>query len=165
MTTSENTHRIDDTPLSRSALWFTIFASALAWTWVAVTTGGWANKWVLLAVLGVVGVVIAGLFLSWRRSIPRVPDRWIWTTRPEHREYWTAPGNRAEFARRIVADLEWIGAATLLLLTVLVLVIGSATGTPEQPWALALPIALFVAGIIGLGVSMVVGPRYRPQEP
>ena len=162
MTTHHTSYGTDSAPLSRNAMWFTILAFAVAWAWIAVTTPAWGDKWVFLAVLGAAAAVIAGLFLSWNRVIPRVSDRWIWTRSPEQRDYWTAPGNRAEFSRRLVADLEWIGAATLVLFTVLVLVVGSADGAPAQPWSLVLPIALFAAAIVGLLLYMTVGPRYRP---
>ncbi|MDV8069807.1 hypothetical protein R4P64_25060 [Rhodococcus sp. IEGM 1366] len=161
---------------SRTVLWLAFGAFAIAWTWVAATAGDeipghfdasgavtrWDSKWSFLGPIGGICLGLTLAFGSARFLIPRVPGHAI--SIANHR-YWTDPVNRAEFDRRISEDLEWLGAATALLLAWIAAVAGTSTDGSVDTWLLVAPTVLYLVGVLGYCAYMIWGGRYRvPQQ-
>lgn len=156
-------------------LWLAFAVFTGVWMWLAVTAGPevpghfdgsgevtrWDSKWSFLLPIGGVAAAVTAVFAAARRLLPRISGRAInLPNRAAHR-YWTSPANRGEFDRRVAEDLEWIGAATLLLLAWMMGVSGQTTGTGVSSWALVVPTVLYLAGVLGYCAHMVAGARYR----
>lgn len=154
----------EQSPSARIALWAAIAVFVVAWIWVALAAGTWNDKWVFLSVVIVIGALLSVLFLGSRRFAPRLPTKWFRVSDPHAREYWSTPDHRGEFNRRISADLEWIGAATMLFLSAILLAFGSDSGAPAHNWTLIIPVAVFVIVVLGYCSYMIFGPRYRAHE-
>lgn len=75
------------------------------------------------------------------------------------------PCNRAEFDRKIGADIQTIVAATVLLLAWVLAVSGSATGDAVSTGVLDAPIITYLVSILGYCAYLVWGARYRVPDP
>lgn len=76
-------------------------------------------------------------------------------------DYWTAPENRPTLNRKMAEDLDWMGAATALLLAWIVGVSGSTVGDSVSVWVLAVPTTLYLLAILAYVVFIIKGGRYR----
>ncbi|MFC4604062.1 hypothetical protein [Rhodococcus kronopolitis] len=164
---------------SKPALWLSFAVFVGVWAWLAVTADAelpghfdgsgtvtrWDSKWSFLLPMAGVGVAATAVFAGAGRLIARVPGHAINLPSQGAHRYWTSPANRGELNRRTSEDLEWIGAATLMLLAWMTGVSGSTTGDSTSGWALAVPTALYLVVVLGRCVYLVGGPRYRvPRE-
>ena len=161
---------------SRRALWLAVavlVATALWAVWVAdgpvalrvdgsgaVTRVG--SVWTLVGVLGGVGGVVAATFLGAQRFLPHLPARLINLPSAEAHAFWTAPENRTELHRLLAEDLEWIGTATVVLLSWLMAVCVT-TEKSVALWALVVPVAAYTIAVLGYSVHLMRVGRYRPR--
>ena len=80
-----------------------------------------------------------------------------------NRERWNTPARRRVLARRIAADLNLIGAVTILLMTsALVLRALGGLDVDLPPWVFLVMLAAYLGCIGVLLVHMTVGTRYQP---
>ncbi|MFC5993295.1 DUF1648 domain-containing protein [Pseudonocardia hispaniensis] len=113
----------------------------------------------LLGVFGGVGALVLALFGGTLAAGAHGRTEWL---NIPHKDYWSAPENRARLRRLLAGDIAVLGGATMLLLTALVVITVRAIGT--QP--ARLPPALWV--VLGVYLALVVGAtllgrrRYRP---
>lgn len=155
-------------------------AVVFAAVWVAVAVAGpteiaghidasgevtrWDSKWVVLGGLGVVGVAFAVLFGSSGWLLARLPAGAINLPGRRRKEYWMRPANRDEFNRRMSADLQVLGAATMVLLAWLLAAttVFSASGeTSAGGWSFVVPVVLYLVALLGYTAYVAVGGRYR----
>lgn len=160
---------------ARPMLWIAFAVFVGVWVWVAVTAAAdvpghfdasgavtrWDSKWSFLLPIGGIGVALTAVFAGARWLLPRVPGHAINLPNRSAHQFWTSPAHRGEFDRRIAEDLEWLGAATLLLLAWMMGVSGTTTGDSASGWALGVPTVLYLAGVLGYCAYMIWGPRYR----
>jgi hypothetical protein len=156
-------------------MWIAYALCAGVWIWVAVAADDevaghfdmsgnvtrWDTKWSFLGVLGGVILVLGVLCALARRLIGRVPGQMVNLPGRSAHDYWTAPENRPDFDRKMSADLEWLGAATALLIAWIVGVAGSATDDGVDVWILAAPTVLYVVAVLAYTAYVVWGGRYR----
>ncbi|MEU3474338.1 hypothetical protein [Rhodococcus sp. NPDC006774] len=161
--------------LSRVALSFTALVFVGALMWVAVTAGdvlpahftgsGRVDrvepKSSFLLTTGGIGFVLIGFFASVGWWLPRLPAQLVNLPTRRMHDYWTSPENRPTLDRKMAEDLDWMGAATALLLAWIVGVAGTTVGDSVSVWVLAVPTALYVLAILGYVVFVVKGGRYR----
>ncbi|MGY1750988.1 DUF1648 domain-containing protein [Modestobacter sp. SYSU DS0511] len=112
-----------------------------------------------LVVAGVVGVLLAGVlggFARWSRRLP------LELVNVPHARYWKTPEHEPELRNRLSTDLYAFGAATMLFLTAMFLLVGqaAAAGTGLSGWAVVLLVA-FLAGAVGWAIWLATA-RYRP---
>lgn len=160
---------------SRAVLWGAFAVFAAVWVWLAVTAAAevpghfdgsgtvtrWDSKWSFLLPIGGVAIAVTALFAGMRWLFPRVPGHAINLPSRRAHEYWTSPAHRPELDRKLSEDLEWMGAATLLLLAWMMGVSGTTTGDGVSGWLLVTPTALYLAAVLGYCGFMIAGPRYR----
>ncbi|MGA9870935.1 MAG: hypothetical protein WBQ44_07325 [Rhodococcus sp. (in: high G+C Gram-positive bacteria)] len=159
---------------SQLAIWVACSLFAASLVWLATTAGDTVpahfdgsgsvtrtdSTSSFLLSMGLTALALTALFAGARVLLPRLPGGAVNLPSRDAHAYWTAPENRAEFDRRMSEDLEWIGAATLLLLTWFTLVSGTAE-VAVSVWALAVPTVAYIAALLGYAVYAVRGGRYR----
>ena len=114
-----------------------------------------------LLVTGGIGLAIALLFGTARRWIPKVPAQLINMPSVKTHDYWTAPEQRPQLDRMIAEDLEWVGAATMVLIAWVAAVSGTTTGKSVGVWMLVVPTVLYTVGVVGYVVFVISSGRYR----
>lgn len=103
---------------------------------------------------------LVGLFLALPALIKRLPIELI---NVPNRELWDTPELRALLARRMGADLDLIGALTVLLLTgMLVISTVAGFGIEIPGWVFPALTAAYLLVLVALLVSMFRGGRYVP---
>lgn len=161
------------------AIWLAFAVFAAVWIWMAATageqlpvrfdsSGAVTNRdstWSFLAVTGGVGVAVTIASAVAPALFSRVPAQAISLPNPAAHRYWTDPANRAEFDRKVGADSQVMGGATVLLLAWVVAVSGSATGHAVSTWVLAVPTVVYLVGILGYCAYLTRGARYRVPDP
>ncbi|WP_255182516.1 hypothetical protein [Rhodococcus sp. 06-1460-1B] len=160
---------------SRVALSLTTLVFIGALMWVAVTAGDVLpahftgsgrvdrveSKSSFLLTTGGIGFVLIGFFASVGWWLPRLPAQLVNLPSRRMHDYWTAPENRPTLNRKMAEDLDWMGAATALLLAWIVGVSGSTVGHSVSVWVLAVPTVLYLLAILGYVVFIIKGGRYR----
>lgn len=119
------------------------------------------SKTSFLVTMGGIGFALILMFGSARWWIGRIPGHLVNMPSAQAHAYWTSPERRPEFDRKISEDLEWIGGATTLLLTWMVVVAGLTTGDSLSAWVFALPTGVFMASVFGYVIYVIKGSRYR----
>ncbi|MBY4130886.1 hypothetical protein HQO83_21045 [Rhodococcus fascians] len=161
--------------LSRAALLLSSLVFIGALVWVALTAGdevpahftgsGQVDRMEstasFLLTTGGIGLVLIGFFVSIGWWLPKVPAQLINLPSRRMHDYWTSAENRPELNRKMAEDLQWIGAATALLLAWIVGVSGTAVGDSVSVWVLAVPTTLYLLIVLGYVVFMIKGGRYR----
>lgn len=158
----------------RFALWPSAAVFVLVWAAVAVAgpetvaghvgPGGevtrWDSKWELLTVFGLTaaGIVIAFGGMGW--LLARIPASAVNLPNRRRKEYWTRPENRDRLNRMLSEDMGLIGAATLLLMAWLLVVLTRAGDHGTDTWALLGPVLIFLAAVIAYTIHLAVGSRY-----
>ncbi|MBY6365476.1 hypothetical protein [Rhodococcoides corynebacterioides] len=162
---------------SRRALWLSVALLIATAVWAVATTDGpvalrvdasgevtrVGSVWTLVGVLGGIGGVLAATFLGAQRFLPHLPARLINLPSAEAHAFWTAPENRNELHRLLAEDLEWIGAATLVLFSWLTAVCVTAENSVAA-WALVVPVVAYTIAVLGYSVHLMRGGRYRPRS-
>lgn len=116
------------------------------------------GSFVLTLSLVVLGLL--ALFASLPALIRRIPIEFV---NVPNRERWNTPSRRRLLARRLAADLNLIGAATVLLMTAALVLSALGGFDVDVPgWVFLLMIAAYVVCIGVLLVQMTVGTRYQP---
>lgn len=164
--------------LSRVVLWLSCAGFAVALVWLAVSADGdvpahfdgsgvvtrrESASSFILSMAGVAACAV--LFASVRVWISRLPAQAINLPSAKAHRYWTDPVRRSEFDRKMSEDLEWIGAATIVLLSWFSVVAGTARGDSVSVWLLAVPTAVYLLGILGYAIYVVRGGKYRVPSP
>lgn len=161
--------------LSRWALVLSTLVFAGALTWLGITASDQIpahfdgsgqvdrvdSKLSFLLTMGGIGFALIGFFATVGLWLPKVPAQMVNLPSRRMHDYWTAAENRPALNRKLAADLEWIGAATTILLAWVVVVAGTTTGEAVSVWVFAVPAALYVSAIVGYAVFIVRGGRYR----
>ena len=161
--------------LSRAALLLSSLVFIGAMVWVAVTAGNELpahftgsgrvdrveSKSSFLLTTGGIGFALIGFFATIGWWLPKVQAQLVKLPSRRMHEYWTSPKNRPELNRKMAEDLEWIGAATALLLAWIVGVSGTTVGDSVSVWVLAVPTTLYLLIVLGYVVFMIKGGRYR----
>lgn len=164
---------------SRIALWLAFAVFGTVWIWVAATAGDQLparfdnsgavmnrdSTWSFLVVIGGIGVAFTLASAVAPALISRVPAHAISLPSPAAHRYWTDPANRAEFDRKIGADIQAIVGATVLLLAWVLAVSGSTTGDAVSAGVLDAPIIAYLVGILGYCAYLARGARYRVPDP
>jgi hypothetical protein len=165
---------------SRTAFWASCLVFVLSLVFVAATSDGdvpahfdgsgvvtrTESPWSFVATMAGVGLALGVLFAGARRWIRYIPAQMINLPDPRAHRYWTHPAQRATFDHMIAEDLEWIGAATIALLTWMTVVAGT-TGSDDgsvSTWVLAAPTVAYVLGIAGYAMYVIRGGKYRVPE-
>ncbi|NIL81678.1 hypothetical protein [Rhodococcoides kroppenstedtii] len=162
---------------SRRALWLSVVVLAATALWAVSTADGpvalrvdgsgavtrVGSVWTLVGVLGGGGGALAATFLSAHRFLPRVPARLINLPSAEAHAFWTAPENREELHRLLAEDLEWIGAATVVLFSWSMAVCVTAESSVPV-WVLVVPVVAYTIAVLGYSVHLMRGGRYRPRS-
>ncbi|MGF0313640.1 hypothetical protein [Rhodococcus sp. IEGM1428] len=160
--------------LSRAALLLSSLVFIGSLVWVAVTAGDVLpahftgsgqvdrveSKSSFLLTTGGIGLVLIGFFASVGWWLPRLPAQLVNLPSRRMHDYWTAPENRPTLNRKMAEDLDWMGAASALLLAWIVGVSGSTVGDSVSVWVLVVPTALYLLAILGYVVFMIRGGRY-----
>lgn len=132
--------------------------------WDGSKPNGWSSRSGALVAfvvapiaIGVILRLVSGLVLRWPQGI-NAPNK----------EYWLqAPQRLRHFERLIREDLLLIGALAALLFAALSVMTGVAARRPggEMPEVFfAVIMIVFIAGILGLLVRMLLGSRYRGSD-
>ncbi|MBY6364729.1 hypothetical protein [Rhodococcoides corynebacterioides] len=162
---------------SRRALWLSVAVLVATVLWALATTNGpvalrvdasgavtrVGSVWTLVGVLGGIGALLAATFLGAHRFLPHLPARLINLPSAEAHAFWTAPENRRELHRLLAEDLEWIGAATLVLFSWLMAVCVTAENSVAV-WVFVVPVVAYVIAVLGYSVYVMRGGRYRPRS-
>jgi sterol desaturase/sphingolipid hydroxylase (fatty acid hydroxylase superfamily) len=148
-----------------------------AWLWslgrlperVPIHFGGsgeadtWSSRTAALWVFAGLGLGTAALFAGLVWFLGRIPAEHMDVPHPE---YWKRPEHLGRLRRLVAEDVWWLGASTLLLLAVLLVLVVRAAGMDEPrlgPWG---PVAI---GIYLLGVlartAWVLTRRYAVPRP
>ncbi|WP_415977066.1 hypothetical protein [Rhodococcus sp. 077-4] len=160
---------------SRAALLLSTLVFVGVLIWVAVTAGDVLpahftasgqvdrveTKSSFLLTTGGIGLVLIGFFASVGWWLPRLPAQLVNLPSRRMHDYWTASENRPALNRKMAEDLDWMGAATALLLAWIVGVSGRTVGHSVSAWVLAVPTALYLLAILGYTVFIIKGGRYR----
>ncbi|MBX9472555.1 hypothetical protein [Microcella sp.] len=110
--------------------------------------------------LSLVLLGLLALFVSMPTLIRRIPIEFV---NVPNRERWNTPARRRVLARRLAADLNLIGVATVLLLTsALVLSALGGIDVDLPGWIFLLMLAAYLWCVGVLLVQMMVGKRYQP---
>lgn len=115
---------------------------------------------VTLAILGI-GLVLMLLFEVLIRALPASAA----TLNIPHRDHWRRPEHRAELRAKLTADVSFLGASTMLLLSGGILLTQRAVSEPIAPGlgdAGLLLLLLFAATTLGHVVFMYT-TRYKPR--
>ncbi|WP_369056516.1 DUF1648 domain-containing protein [Kineococcus terrestris] len=120
----------------------------------------WGTRAQALTFDVLVGGGVVALLAVLVRTVHRVPLEWVDVP---HKDVWSAPEHEPELRRRIREDLAEFGAATVLLLAVVVLATlhAARTGSGQLPWWAVAAFALYLAYAVLFGVRNV-RTRYRP---
>lgn len=149
-----------------------LYAGVVLWAWnvfpdrvpVHWRGGGGADRVVsrdralveLVLIGGGLTLVLGGAAALVRRT----PLSWV---NVPHKEYWSRPENRLELHRRLATDLWLVAAATLVLLTVIVVQVGLVADDPDPRLGLLFwsAFVVYLLVVLGLAVNGAVR-RYRP---
>ncbi|WP_432547719.1 DUF1648 domain-containing protein [Kineococcus sp. SYSU DK004] len=129
--------------------------------------GGDVDRWGTRAQALTLDVLVGGgtvaLLAVLVLTAHRLPLEWV---NVPHKDVWSAPEHEPELRRRLREDLAEFGAATVLLLAVVVVLAplhAARTGTGQLPWWAVAAFALYLAYAVLFGVRNV-RTRYRPPS-
>lgn len=131
--------------------------------WSGEAPDDWSSRWGALAMEVISPVVIHVLLIG----VSRLTFRWPQGINAPNKEYWLATPQRLNhFERLLREDMSLIGGLTMLLFAGLSIITGVAAHRPGGTLpgvVFALVMLLFVAGILGTLVRMLLGGRYRGE--
>ncbi len=125
----------------------------------------WGSRREALWTFGLIGAGLLALFLLLALCAPRIPVQFI-NLPAASKEWWTAtPEREAELRRRIGADLGWIGAATILLISATTLDTARAAQQedPGLGWLFFTSLAVYLVFVAGWCIYTLTA-RYRPDD-
>ncbi|RBY94160.1 hypothetical protein DQ244_02035 [Blastococcus sp. TBT05-19] len=165
--------------MTSASRWFAgavaLFAAAWGWAFVRLPervpthfgAGGEADAWssrsAALWTFAALGLGTAALFAGLVRFLERIGVEHLTIPNPEH---WKQPEHLGRLRRLLAEDMWWLGAATLVLLAVVQVLVVRAAGMddpdlgPEGPVLIGLYAAVVIARTV-----WVVRRRYAVPGP
>ncbi|RZU34359.1 DUF1648 domain-containing protein [Blastococcus saxobsidens] len=150
---------------------------AAAWVWalrrlperVPIHFGGsgevdaWSSRTAALVTFAALGLGAAALFVGLVRFLARIPAEHITVPHPEH---WKRPEHLARLRRLLAEDMWWFGAATLLLLAAVQVLVVRTAGMADPGLGPEGPVAIGVYSIVVIARAVwMVTRRYAVPRP
>lgn len=156
------------------ALWAAAAGYAVLLIWQALTlpeqvpghigATGQVTWWQSLTGHVVMGTLIGVLLLACFALPARIGRRHAAMMNIPHRDYWTTEERWPTAQRMLATDLGWMGAATFAFVGYAIWSVGAVATGDDPPWSVfAVVTGIYLAGVIGYGIWMRLGPPLAPR--